>query len=208
MPKRNIFSVSALFVLLLLASVQSVLADDVLLEDNFASLDPGWGTPDEYWKVQAGKLIITAALNKSYTVLNGSNVFDDADITVKAMLAEGGDPAQGCGLIFWGKDYSNYYVLGIDANGKAGIFRLAGNRWVNPVPMTPNDAVKKGFGESNTLRVVTKGHQALAYVNEKQVAKITGQPPEGGGQVGMEADSGEKARNIWQFSDFKVTAPK
>jgi hypothetical protein len=56
--------------------------------------------------------------------------------------------------------------------------------------------------------VVTKGHQALAYVNEKQVAKITGKPPEGGDQVGMDGDLGEKARNIWQFSDFKVTAPQ
>jgi len=189
-------------------SVQSVLAGDVLLEDNFASLDPGWGTLDENWKVQAGKLIITAAPNEGYQVLNNSNVFDDADITVNVMQAEGGDSSRAGGLVFWGKDYDNYYLLAVTTDGSAAISRCVGKRWLYPMPYKPNDAVKKGFGESNTLRVVTKGHQAFAYINDKQVAKIKGQPPDGGGQVGMFGESGEKLRNIWQFSDFKVTAPQ
>lgn len=207
-PKRPIFFVSALIVLLLLPSVQSVLAGEVLLEDNFASVDPGWAAPNEYWKVEAGKLIITPPTpNRSFPLINIANVFDNADITVEVMLAEGGDPSHGGGIVFWGKDRNNYYVFTVYEDGRVGIFRLVANRWLNPVPVAPNDAVKKGFGESNTLRVVTKGNQALAYVNDKQVAKNTGQPPEGGGQVGLQGESGEK-QNIWQFANFKVTAPQ
>jgi hypothetical protein len=47
-------------------------------------------------------------------------------------------------------------------------FLSTGDRWLTPVPKTPNDAVKKGFGVLNTLRVVTKGHQAVAYANDKR----------------------------------------
>ena len=206
-PKRNIFSFSALVVLLLLPSFQSVVGGDVLLEDNFAKLDPSWESGENV-KVQDGKLIITPALDKGTHALNDSNVFDEADITVNVMLAEGGDPTETGGIVFWAKDDSNFYVLVVSADGDTGIWRLAANRWMYPVRLAPNDAVKKGFRQSNTLRVVIKGHQALAYVNDKQVGKITGTPPEGGGQVGLYGESNGKVQNAWQFSNFKVTAPQ
>jgi hypothetical protein len=53
--------------------------------------------------------------------------------------------------------------------------------------------------------VVTKGRQATAYINDKQVATFPGQPPVGGGCIGLYGQSG-KSQNIWQFSGLEVTA--
>jgi len=57
------------------------------------------------------------------------------------------------------------------------------------------------------LRVVTKGRQATAYINDKEVATFSGQPPPGGGCIGLYGQSG-KSQNIWQFSNLKVTSPQ
>jgi hypothetical protein len=54
--------------------------------------------------------------------------------------------------------------------------------------------------------VVTKGRQATAYVNDKQVATINGQPPSGGSCIGLYGQSAEKTQNAWQFSNLKVVA--
>ncbi len=84
--------------------------------------------------------------------------------------------------------------------------RLVGGRWLTPIAWTPNEAINKGLGQVNKLRVVTKGRQATAYVNDKQVATINGQPPAGGGCIGLTGGSAEKIQNTWQFSNLKVVA--
>src|ERR1700741_4003995 len=115
-PRIHPFCISAIVVvLLLLPPVLSVFGGDILYEDNFTNLDPSWGTPGDILSVKDGKLTLKPALNTTQSVLNQSNVFDDADIAVDVILAAG-DPVVPGGLIFWAKDYSNFYCLSIDAN--------------------------------------------------------------------------------------------
>ena len=57
-PKFNGFCISTLIALLLPPPVLSVLADEILYEDNFTNLDPSWGTESERLSVKDGKLTL------------------------------------------------------------------------------------------------------------------------------------------------------
>src|ERR1700751_4873676 len=173
-PKFCTFSVFELVASLLLSLVQGVVAGEVLYEDNFTNLGPSWGVPSDILSVKDGKLTLKPALNTTQSVLNQSNVFDDADIAVDVILAAG-DPVVPGGLIFWAKDYSNFYCLSIDANGSFKISHFVTDRWLSPVGWTKSEAMNKGIGQVNNLRVVTKGRQVTAFINDKEAVTINGQ---------------------------------
>src|ERR1700693_92806 len=195
----------AIVAVLYLHPVRNAFGGDILYEDDFTNLDPSWGTPGDILSVKEGKLILKPALNTTQSVLNQSNVFDDADTQVEVTLAEG-DPVVSGGVIFWAKDYTNFYCLGIDANGSYKISHFVTDRWLTPVGWTESDAVKKGVGQANKLRVVTKGRQATAFINDQQVVTINGQPPQGGGCVGVFGGSAQELQNTWQFASLRVIA--
>jgi glucose/mannose transport system substrate-binding protein len=204
-PRISSFWICAFVAVLLLHPVGNVLGGDILYEDDFTNLDPSWGTPGDILSVKDGKLILKPALNTTQSVLNQANVFDDANIEVEVILSSG-DPVVAGGLIFWAKDYSNFYCLCVDANGSFKISHFVTDRWLTPVGWTENDAVNKGIGQVNKLRVVTKGRQATAFVNDKQVIVINGQPPQGGGCVGISGGSAQHSQNTWQFASLRVIA--
>jgi glucose/mannose transport system substrate-binding protein len=199
------FYLSTLIAVMLLTKVLSVAAGEVLYEDSFTSLDPSWGTPGERLSVKDGKLTLKPALNTTQSILNQSNVFDDADMTVEISMPAGDANVPG-GLVFWAKDYTDFYCLCIDATGHFKISRYVTDRWLQPVAWTENEAVKKGIGQVNKLRVVTKAHQGTAYINDKQVTIFNGQPPPGGGCVGISGGSAENSQNTWQFANLRVIA--
>ena len=204
-PKFFISSIAWIIALLLLTQVRSVFAGDILYEDDFTNLDPSWGTAGDILSVKEGKLVLKPALNTTQSVLNQSNVFDDADIEVEVTLSSG-DPIVPGGLIFWAKDYTNFYCFCIDANGSFKISHFVIDRWLNPVGWTENGAINKGVGQANKLRVVTKGRQVTAYINNKEVITINGQPPQGGGCVGISGGSAQGSQNTWEFASLRVIA--
>src|ERR1700676_3123100 len=204
-PKFYVFYAYTLVAILLLPPVLSALADEILYEDNFTNLDPSWGTPSERLSVKDGKLTLKPAPNTTESILNQANVFDDADIRVEVNMPAGDVNVPG-GLIFWAKDHSNFYCLCVDAAGYFKISRYVTDRWVQPVGWIENGAIDKGIGQVNKLRVVTKGRQAIAYINDKQVTTFYGQPPQGGGCIGVSGGSAENVQNTWQFTNLQVMA--
>src|SRR5258708_5684723 len=204
-PNFCVLYASTLVALLLLTPVLRVFAGEILYEDNFTNLDPSWGTPSERLSVQDGKLTLKPAPNTTESILNQSNVFDDADIRVEVVVPAGDANVPG-GLNFWAKDHSNFYCLCIDAAGYFKISRYVTDRWLQPVGWTENEAINKGIGQVNKLRVVTKGHQATADINDKQVTAFEGQPPQRGGCVVVSGGSPENAENTWQFANLRVIA--
>jgi glucose/mannose transport system substrate-binding protein len=204
------FSTSVLIALVSMSIFQGTLASEVLYEDNFAKLDPSWGKPSEILSAKDGKLVLKPELNTTECALNQSYIFNDADITVGVSLsgdanASGGLDIPG-GLVFWAKDYSDLYCLCIDGLGYFKICHYVGNQWLTPVDWTANQAINKGIEQVNRLRVVTTGSEATAYINDKQVAKVNGQPPPGGGRIGISGGSAKDFQNVWQFANLKVTA--
>ena len=201
-----------LAVLLLIAAILGIAsgtwAGSVLFEDNFSSLDPGWGATDQYFSIKDGKLILQPAKKEVYTLLYEGNIFpNDVDTSVSVKFAQAEEPNWGSGLVFWAKSSKEYYSFMINANGWYTVSRRMGDRYINPVTWRENEAVKKGGGVDNRLRVVTKGTKATIFINDKEIITVSGQPPEGGSQIGLRAASGDEKTNVVEFTNLKVMVP-
>src|SRR5271165_1190632 len=114
-PKFYVFYAYTLVAILLLPPVISALADEILYEDNFTNLDPSWGAPSERLSVKDGKLTLKPAPNTTESILNQSNVFDDADIRVDVIVPAG--DANVPGLNFLGKG-SQQLLLSMHRRGR------------------------------------------------------------------------------------------
>jgi hypothetical protein len=89
-------------------------------------------------------------------------------------------------------------------SGKVGVTRWSGGRFLHPVELQESPAVKKGPGAVNELRVVFSGTQATAYINGQKFADFTGQPPDGGGEVGIFAECLGKAASTSSFQNLSL----
>jgi glucose/mannose transport system substrate-binding protein len=194
---------SVFLAFLICAFIRCALAGDILYEDDFTNLDPSWGTPGDILSVKNGNLVLKPAVNTTQSVINEANVFEDADIQLSVRLSSG-DPSIPGGLIFWAKDYTNFYCFSVAANGSFKISHFVTDRWLTPVGWTASSAINAGVDQINKLRVVTKGRQAIAYVNDKEVITINGQPPQGGGCVGISGGSAQDTQNTWEFASLRV----
>lgn len=195
--------------LAMVVSVAKVcLAAKVLFEDKFATLDPSWGAPSAIMIVKNNKLVITPGKKTTQTIINQGSVFpNDTDITFNMTFVKAPAPTWGSGLVFWAKDYSEYYALLINANGWFAVQHHVANRYLLPVAWRSTDAIKKGAGAENQVQVVTKGNKATISVNGKELITLSGQPPNGGSLIGFKVASGTNAANSAAFGDLKVTQP-
>ncbi len=181
----------------------------VLLADDFAAHDKRWGSETDQLKNLGGKFSIQLEPNHLDFALNQNNTYKNADVCVTYVYAEGSklDQAWG-GIVFWASDNQNLYAFGVSATGTIAVWRLVKNKWQPTVEWIANGAVRTGPGAVNHIRVVTKGKEAVFYVNGVQVEKITGSPPKRGGRVGVIGESLEKGdRAVHTFDDFRVAMP-
>jgi len=176
--------------------------------DKFAASNPGWGTLDANWAVVDDKLRVTPLLNSSAVLINRKLGFSDAEITAEVTMSKGEDLDQLGGLIFWAKDYNDCYALVISADGKFALGRKLIGRWINPIAKTGNSAIKTGTGQTNKLRVRTEGSLLTAFINDIQVASLTGEPPQGKTFIGLYGESSETTQNVWEFTDVTVKSTR
>jgi len=190
-------------------AVTAGLAGNVLFEDKFTAMDAGWGVPANYYFVKDGKIIISPPVGTAVAPINQSAFFpNDMDASITMNFQKGAGEDRASGFLFWVNSATEYYALMLSPNGMVGVLRsVAGGRVLMPAPWQQSDAIKKGEGVDNVLRVVTKGTQGTAYINGRQVAVFSGQPPAGGSQIGLKASSGDTAANVVAFSNFKVVQP-
>jgi hypothetical protein len=188
------------------ASVAPPVAVKVYHLDKFAAANPGWGTLDANWAVADDKLRVTPLLNSSAILINHKAGFTDAEISAEVVMSKGEDLDQLGGLIFWAKDYNDCYALVISADGKFALGRKLVGRWINPIAKTGNGAIKTGVGENNKLRVRTEGSLLTAFINDVQVASLTGEPPQGTTYIGLYGESSETTQNVWEFGNITVSS--
>lgn len=201
-------AVSLVAVALLLAAVTVCLAAKVAFEDKFATLDPAWGSPSNVLNVKDGKLVITPEKNTTQTILNQANVFaDDMEASFALTFIKATAPTWGSGLVFWAKDYDEYYAVLLNAQGWFGVQRHVANRYLLPVAWRESDAIKKGDGAENQVKVVTKGNTATVFINGKEVISLKGQPPQGGSLIGFKAASGPEGTNTVAFANLQISQP-
>ncbi|MFA4902363.1 MAG: hypothetical protein WC600_06415 [Desulfobaccales bacterium] len=193
---------------LLLVAMNLCWAAKVVFEDKFTSLDPAWGSPSAVVNVKDGKLVITPEKNTTQTILNQANVLpNDMEASYSLTFVKAPAPSWGSGLVFWAKDYDEYYAVLINAEGWFGVQRHVAKRYLLPVAWRESDAIKKGDGAENQVKVVTKGKQATVFINGKEVVTLNGQPPEGGSLIGFKAASGPEGSNTVAFASLIVSQP-
>jgi hypothetical protein len=191
-----------------LLAVTASLAGKVLFEDKFTSLDPSWGAPGPIMDVKGGKLIVTPEQNTSQTILNQGNVYpNDVEGSFAMTFVKAPAPTWGSGLVFWAKDYNEYYALLLNAEGWFAVQRYVAGRYLLPVAWRESDAIKKGEGAENQVKVATKGNKAIVSINGKEVISLSGQPPQGGSLVGFKVASGPDGANSVAFSNFQLVQP-
>jgi hypothetical protein len=189
--------------------VNACEGDRVLLEDNFQRFSQRWGYPDQFHTIGNGKFTIAPALNRSYmaSIDPPRQGLVDMDACVDVVLAQGGPQMTHTygGLAFWVSHYNEFYELIIGPSGAFGVDLRLPDRRVMIVNFNPSTVVKSGVNQVNRLRVKIRGNSATLYINGVQVANITGQPPPRGGYVGLTAQSGPNTRDVYEFTNFKVT---
>ncbi|MEE8579501.1 MAG: hypothetical protein V3S78_06065, partial [Hyphomicrobium sp.] len=111
------------------------------------------------------------------------------------------------GLLFWLEDKNNFYEAVISPNGLFTVARKIRGKLVEaaPVPWTKSDALKLAPGEKNTLRVTLEGQMVVVRINDSEVARFRGQPPDGPSNIGLVAASSPDVSNTWHLSELKVT---
>ncbi len=197
----------AALVLISSAARAACTGSQVLLQDNFQTMASNWGSADANHSVKNGMFIISSAKNQTYTYLNSGNIFTDMSLCVDLTATTGG-PQQSYlwgGVSFWATDVNNQYYFAVAPFGTFSVSRYLNKNFYKVVDWTANAAIKKGLNQVNHLSVVTKGNQATFFVNDTQVGTITGQPPQGGGEIGLAANSGPKSQSVFEFSNLKVT---
>lgn len=198
----------AMAMAVVLMAVTASLASNVLFEDKFTALDPAWGAAGSTMDVKDGKLIITPEMNSTQTVLNQANVFpNDAEGSFTMTFVKAPAPTWGSGLVFWAKDYNEYYALLLNVDGWFAVQRYVAGRYLLPVAWRESGAIKQGEGAENQIKVVTKGNKATVFINGKEVISLSGQPPQGGTLIGFKVASGPEGSNSVAFSNFKLVQP-
>jgi len=184
-----------------------------IFEDTFQTLDPSWGRQSEDMTAEKGALVLRPQPGYIKWALSQSDYYGDGSLCTDIKVVESADPGStNAGVLFWATDTQNFYVanLGSDPNAKKGFFqvtRFSKGRWLTPIGWTPDPAVKYGLGETNNLEVQLKGRAATIFVNGKQVGQINGNPPEGGGLIGVIGASPEAGRARIEYQNFQFFPP-
>ena len=172
-----------------------------MFSDDFATLDRSWRNNSGYLSVEKNKLIQQPPADVRAENLYAGSLFDDMDASVDIQMVQSGEANWYAGLVFWAEDIDNCYFAGIcPKNGNVALARMQKGHDLFPLSWDSCDALKPGE-EVNTVRVVTKGNSITMIVNGKEVGTFTGQPPEGGGMVGVIGCSG-KEPYIWAYSNL------
>jgi hypothetical protein len=187
--------------------VSACEGNQVLLQDDFKTMASNWGPASDNQAVKDGKMVISPTLNATYVTLDGGYLFTDMDACVDVAITKGGPKLVHTygGLAFWATSYQNYYELMIGPSGTFGVDRILPGRRVPIMQFATSSAVKSGIGQVNRLRVQTKGNSATLYINGTKLGTINGQPPQGGGEIGITAQAGPKTRDVYEFSNLKIT---
>lgn len=171
-----------------------------------------WGEADDQFKTQGSEAIFTPQIGTQTARWNAGLSLNDVDACATfAMPATTADASRSyAGLLFWVTDKDNFYQAVISPNGMFTVARKVAGRIVQtpPVNWTQSAAVKTGPNAKNILRVTAAGQNVVLHINDAEVARFRGQPPEAASHAGIVASSAPFAVDTWRVSDFKAVDGK
>ena len=125
----------------------------------------------------------------------------DVDITVTAKQLSGPYSLL-YGIVFRASGKGDYYLFGIDGNGKWTVAKLSNNSSSYLIQPQLNAAVKAGLNQINTLEVKTTGSHFEFFVNGIQV----GQTVDSSYSIGLIGLTSEDGVEI-AYTNFSVVKP-
>ena len=178
-----------------------------LFTDDFQQVDASWGLDAPDVTVEDGKVKVKPQPNISNLLIYKGLNFGESDLcmTVRMPNTVSNNDNTMAGPVFWQGDYDNYYMFMITPSGYAEIARKLNGKWTREIDWKADPDIKTQAGASNTLRVLLSKNTITAYVNDAKFASVKGQMPEGGGRIGMRAQSEENQVDTWKFSSLKIT---
>jgi TIR domain len=185
---------------------QKPILGQVLFADDFQTLLPGWGTPNNHWEVKNGRFVLHPSLNQFYFQYSGRGPFTDVSIEVDVVLAKGSDLTRPGGIVFWCRDTQNFYIFAINMQGYYNVMRRYQNRWITILASTHTDALNQGVGETNHLQLVTRGTSADLFANDQPLQTVSSENPDAGGQVGLYGESAQHELMVWEFMHLKISS--
>ncbi|HVY20857.1 MAG TPA: hypothetical protein VHA70_12385 [Bauldia sp.] len=178
-----------------------------LLADKFDVNSPVWSTTGAVTYTQG--LIEMKVKAGVADKIFASPLYQDVDMCADMAVTAGSNmPSIYLGLAFWAEDKDNLYTFQISPSGVAGVYRLKDGKWSTIVDDVKSEAVHQGRDKDNTLRIVTNGKDAVAYVNGEKVADFSGEPPTPGQHIGFVAQASDQSTATFHFDNVDVTAPE
>jgi hypothetical protein len=170
-----------------------------------------WGNSNKAMSVKAGQMVLTQSNGNSSKAIattgNAVGRFRNVDYCANVVLNDSPDlPSTYGGLLFWAKDSDHFYDFSITLDGYAGVFKYDGD-WTTLIDDTSSDAIKKGKGAVNELRVVTHSGTATFYINGQMFDTITEKTSPGTSYVGLVAESPDKGTATFSFDNAAVRDP-
>jgi hypothetical protein len=176
----------------------------VLFQDEFDEQASSWGTFQNYL-VEDGRFVFQPPAGFNTSSINTLSIYDDVDVCVEFSVDQPAKKASCGGIIFWASDYDNYYTFQVSTDGQASAWRRQKGKWLAQGPARNFGAIRKK--SLNDVRVRTEGNRAEFYVNGELFKTITGQPPQGGSEIGLIACSPLKSSVAVAFDNFIVSGP-
>ena len=160
----------------------------VILDENFKNPESGWGPADNVLSYGPSGVALKYAPGAGLAAINWHYTSDGADLCMTVIWPSSAANEHTMGIIFWAKDYSNYYAAQFTNHGTISVtrriadtarFLLLENDDKHP------DLIHKDPGGTNEVEVQISGLKATMWVNGKKIFDIAGQPPFGSGYVGF-----------------------
>jgi hypothetical protein len=177
--------------------------DSAIFTDDFEFMDPSWGEPDDQFFVRKGVLVV-----KAYrTQVNFLTENEGGNVCVDATITQAPDPASSpVGLVFWWKDWDNYYYFFSWADGFLEVRRVQKGK-ETVIFSIEAEATKKGVGQTNNFELLLKPKDATLFINGAQVKRFKGAQPKGGAMVGIISASSEDKPATFAFDNIVVSPP-
>ncbi len=210
---RSLIATAALLSVMAVApAVAATCPGNVTYHDTFATAGTGWNLNTAATvkvTMGGGKADISfAQQGLGQSLQFSSNQYGDVSVCATVSTpATSKVEDEAAGITFWGTNSSTYYMFETLVSGQFFVGFNNNGTWQALFAKQANAAVAKGAGVNNVLQVTTKGSLATFYVNGTQVATITGNPPAGGGTVGIYAESSTTSPEPMDFTDYQIAVP-
>jgi hypothetical protein len=192
----------------------------VILDENFQKRESGWPDANDFISYGPAGAVLKIPNQSSYPVLNFHYTSDGAGLCATAIWpsfdakatanpSDGTIPRPSIAIIFWAKDYENYYRASLNTVGDFIVSRVIANtfRMLTSGPSGDDkhlDFVDLKPGGKNELEVQISGAAATFFINGKRVAEFGGQPPAGGGFVGFSGSNTTDEAVTFTFPKFRI----